>query len=79
MVKRVAVVLFMVVGLILNFQNVSAASEKTMIGVNILLNTDVSNAILADLGTHGKVRDVVAEIDAVTMQIRSGELAAIQE
>ena len=43
------------------------------------LNTDVSDSILTDLGTHGKVRDVVYEIDAVTMQVRTSELAAIQQ
>jgi subtilisin family serine protease len=79
MLKRIVVVFILVVGLILNFQNVSAASDKTMIGVNVLLNTDVSDAILADLGTHGKVRDVVTEIDAVTMQIHAGDLATIQQ
>ncbi|MDP2995318.1 MAG: S8 family serine peptidase, partial [Anaerolineales bacterium] len=32
----------------------------------------------ADLGTHGTVRDVVYEINAVTLQARAGDLAAIQ-
>lgn len=48
------------------------------IGVNVLLNTHVSDAILADLGTHGRVRDVVVEIDAVTLQAADTELAAIR-
>jgi subtilisin family serine protease len=57
---------------------VSAGSSKTVIGVNVVLNTDITDAILVDLGTHGTVRDVVYEIDAITMQVRSGELATIQ-
>lgn len=55
-----------------------AASSNKMIGVNIVLNTDVTNAILVDLGTHGKVRDVIYEIDALTMQVRESELGTIR-
>ncbi len=56
----------------------AAESGKAMIGINVVLNTDVSDAILAGLGTHGRVRDVVPAIRAVTLQARAGELAAIQ-
>ncbi len=48
------------------------------IGINVVLNTRVTQAILDDLGTRGKVRDIVAEINAVTMQVDAGQLAAIQ-
>lgn len=57
----------------------AAAPSSRMIGINILLNTDVTPAILADLGAYGKVRDVIYEIDALTMQIREGDLAKIRE
>jgi subtilisin family serine protease len=60
------------------FTPVSAASPKTMIGVNVVLNTDVTDTILADLGAHGKVRDVIYEINAVTLQARAGELDTIR-
>ncbi|TLN03659.1 hypothetical protein FDZ74_14640, partial [bacterium] len=56
----------------------SAASSGKMIGINVLLNTDVNDAILADLGLHGKVRDVVVEIKLVTLQAAEGELATIR-
>jgi len=56
-----------------------AASPNRTIGVNVVLNTDISDAILADLGTHGKVRDLVPEIDALTMQVRESELAVIRD
>ena len=72
-VLTVALVLVLVAGTI----PALAASDKTMIGVNVVLNTDVTDAILADLGTHGKIRDVIYEIDAVTLQARAGELDAI--
>jgi subtilisin family serine protease len=54
-----------------------AATAKT-IGINVLLNTAPTGAILADLGLHGKVRDVVPAINAVTLQTKSSELAAIR-
>ena len=70
--------LLLVFVLAISYFPVSAASTKTMIGINVLLNTNVTDAILADLGTHGNVRDVVYEIRAVTLQARSGELTAIR-
>jgi hypothetical protein len=54
-----------------------AAVSKT-VGINVLLNTAPTNAILAELALHGKVRDVVPAIEAVTMQVKSSELAAIK-
>jgi subtilisin family serine protease len=62
----------------LALSNVAVAQTKGMIGINVLLKTDVTQAILTDLGTHGTVRDVIAEIKAVTVQAKASELAAIQ-
>ncbi|MFA5789772.1 MAG: S8 family serine peptidase [Caldisericia bacterium] len=62
----------------LALSNVAVAQTKGMIGINVLLKTDVTKAILADLGTHGTVRDVIAEIKAVTVQAKTSELAVIQ-
>lgn len=55
-----------------------AASPQRMLGINVLLKTDVTPALLADLGKTGIVRDVVSDIRAVTMQIPAGKLAAVQ-
>lgn len=79
MFKRTAIALILILAMVFNFQTVNAASDKSMIGVNVLLNTDITQKILTDLGQHGKVRDVIYEIDAVTLQIRSSELAAIKK
>jgi len=68
-------VLFLVLGM--TFSQASAASTKGVIGVNILFNTDITDDALAQLAAYGKVRDVVYEIDAVTMQIKKSDLAAI--
>lgn len=55
-----------------------AAPGNGTIGVNVLLATDPTSAILADLGRHGRVRDVLAEIRAVTMQASADALPAIR-
>lgn len=55
-----------------------AASSSKQISINVVLNTEVTDAILADLGTHGKVHDVIYEINALTMKVREGELSAIR-
>ncbi|MFZ5858470.1 MAG: S8 family peptidase [Chloroflexota bacterium] len=68
----------LVVFLLLASVAVTGASGNKTIGVNVLLNTDITDSILTDLGTYGKVRDVVYEVDALTMQIRASELGAIQ-
>ncbi|UCD98482.1 MAG: S8 family serine peptidase [Chloroflexota bacterium] len=55
-----------------------AAADNGTIGVNVLFNTEVTDARLADIARFGKVREVIYEIDALTMQIKAGDLAAIQ-
>ncbi len=56
----------------------TAAPAIKKIGINVVLNTEVTDAILADLGTHGKVFNKIVEIDAVTMMIPATELPIIQ-
>jgi subtilisin family serine protease len=54
------------------------APDNKTIGINVLLNTDISEEVLADLSTYGKVTDVIPEINAVFMQARARDLSAIQ-
>ena len=69
--------LFIVIVLLaVTFSTVQAAPSK--IGINVLLNTDVTETVLSDLGKYGTVRDVVYEIKAVTMQIVTTQLPTIQ-
>ncbi len=56
----------------------SAPADNKPIGINVVLKTTVTPAILADLGKYGKIRDVVDRINAVTMQAESGKLAVIR-
>ena len=78
MSKRLILTILVIAALMFSFTPAAAGSPKTMIGINVVLKTDVTDAILADLGTHGTVRDVVYEIKAITLQARAGELATIQ-
>lgn len=57
----------------------NAAKDQRMIRINVLLNTSVTDGILADLGTHGKLLDVIYQINAVILQARAKELSVIQE
>ncbi|HUG12279.1 MAG TPA: S8 family serine peptidase [Opitutaceae bacterium] len=57
---------------------VHVAAQNKMTGINVVLNTAPTAGVLAALGQHGKVRDVVPEISAVTLQARESQLAAIQ-
>jgi subtilisin family serine protease len=57
---------------------VSADSGNKSIGINVLLNTEISDAILAELGDFGKVNDLLPAINAVTMKVKTKDLEAIQ-
>lgn len=78
--KRTLFLLPIVIGLLAaSTLTFSAGSKSGMIGINVLLNQDITSSILADLGTHGEVRDVVYAIRAATLQARASELAVIQK
>ncbi len=55
-----------------------AAQGSNQIGVNVVLKVPVTPVILADLARFGKVRDVVPQIQAVTLQAPENALAVIQ-
>jgi subtilisin family serine protease len=78
MFKRTLVSLSLILILLAVSVPAIAASPKSMIGVNVVLNTEVTDAILADLGTHGKIRDVVYEIQSVTLKAKAAELDTIR-
>ena len=78
MFKRIILSFLIISALVVSFVPARAASGNQMIGINVVLNTSITDSLLVDLGTHGKVRDVVYEINALTMQVASRELAVIQ-
>ncbi len=64
--------------LISNVSSAFAGSGNNQIGINVLLNTNITDTILADLGNYGRINDVVYEIKALTMKVAENNLAAIQ-
>ena len=78
MLKRCVVTLLVIAILLFNSLPAAAAGTNQMVGINVLLKNDITNANLVDLGKHGTVRDVVYEIRAVTMQARASELSVIK-
>ena len=54
------------------------ASGNKVLGINVLLNTEATDDILGDLGSHGKVVDVIPQIRAVILRAKAGELEAIR-
>lgn len=57
----------------------AVAGSKGKVNVNVLLNTHASRAILSDLGRYGKVREVLYEVDALTMQATLSNLDKIRK
>lgn len=55
-----------------------AAAPNASIGINVVLNTPVSDEILKDLGARGRVLDVIYEINALTMRIKTSQMAEIK-
>ena len=56
----------------------TSKSSGRMIGVNVVLRQDVTGAVLTDIARYGTVRDVIYEIDALTMQIREADLSKVR-
>ena len=77
--KRILFSALLILALLLGtFSTAFAGKGRGMVGINVVLNTDVTDQILADLGHYGKVRDVIYEIRGVTLQARARDLATIQ-
>ena len=57
---------------------VSAVSDNQSIGINVLLNTGITDEILSTLGGFGKVLDQIPAINALTMRAKADELEAIR-
>ncbi len=76
--KRILLTSIIVAALSLGTVLVSAAGGAGMIGINVVLNTEINDSILTDLGTHGKVLNVIYEISSLTMSVRANELETIQ-
>jgi subtilisin family serine protease len=56
----------------------AAGAPDAMIGINVVLKTDLTKPILSQLGLLGKIREVITPIRAVTMQVKSSRLPLIR-
>ena len=72
------VVFFAGLILILLASSVGSASADASIGINVLLDTEITDEILGTLGGYGKVLDQIPTINALTMRVKSSALAEIQ-
>lgn len=75
---RKVIVLILVFMLCLVPMNSISASTKAYIGINVSLNTPVTDSIITALNTHGKVLTVLDDINCLTMKVYSDELAIIR-
>lgn len=55
------------------------AGNNRSIQVNVLLNTEINDSILNELGARGKVNGKLESIQVVFMKIKESELGAIQD
>ena len=53
-------------------------AQNRRIGINVVLNTDVTPAIVADLTAQGTILNNYQNIRALTMRVAEGQLAAIR-
>jgi subtilisin family serine protease len=76
--KKTIIYLLVIVMVCMISVPVFAANAKASIGINVLLNSKINDDILKTLGKHGKVIDVLYEIDALTMRAKTSELDEIK-
>ena len=55
-----------------------AGSDNSSIGVNVLLNTAITDEIVSELGQYGKVQNLIYEIDSLTMKIKQSDLDGLR-
>lgn len=58
--------------------SLSLGAAGRQIGINVLLHTDVTDALVADLSQYGRVGNRLISIDAVTMSIEPSQLETIR-
>lgn len=51
-----------------------AGKDDKVMHINVLLKTDITDEILAELGQYGQVQGKIVEIDALTMKIKESAL-----
>jgi subtilisin family serine protease len=75
--KRIVVNLLLVCVLLAASFSTVAAAPRYM-GINVLLNTGITDSILTDLENYGRVLDTIPSINALTMRILAADLDKVQ-
>ena len=70
---RKPIVLLAVAALLVGLVVTPAAAAK-QVKVNVLLNTEITDQVLDELGDFGKIKNTLPAIDAVFMQIKAADL-----
>lgn len=76
--KRLLVVVL--VGIALAGSALVVAQQKgdPVIGINVVLNTPLTDSLMAQFEGYGRVRDTLPELQALTMQVKASQLSVIQ-
>jgi subtilisin family serine protease len=78
MKKRIALWSLLVLLCAAGTVQISSAPNNRTVGINVVLNTEITSSQLAELGKFGKVRDVIYEIRAVTLLAKESSLPTIE-
>ena len=76
--RNIPTLLITIVAAFLALGATRVQAQNQMIGINVHLNQPVTDSVLQDLGRHGRVLDVISQINGVTLRARSSELSTIQ-
>ena len=77
--RRAFIVLTAVMLIMASTVSIAAAKgAQRSIGINVALNQDATDAVVADISRYGRVLDVYENLDALTMKVREADLAIIQ-
>lgn len=76
--KHLFILMIVSVLLLVSMNPALAAKDDKVIHINVLLNTEITDDILAELGAYGKVMGKIVQIDALTMKIKQSQLSDIQ-
>jgi hypothetical protein len=74
-----SLVLLLMLTLVLVAVAPAAAAPDPNIGINVVLKTEITDAALKNLSKYGRVVDVMDKLNALTMKIKSSQLADIQK
>lgn len=77
--KRILLSIVLLTAALAGALTTSAAPPNRMIGINVLLNTDITDQILADLSKYGRVTDAIPQLKAVTIRAKADLLPSIQD